>query len=613
MTSASILLVGKPNSGKSLLFNKLTGMKQKVANFPGVTVELKSGNCSGTKIVDFPGVYSLNPITKDEDIAVLKFKSAMESEQVRGVLCVLDATRLERSLMIGLQAQAIAKQEGKSFVYAVNMMDEIIRSRVSVDIGGLSAALGCPVLAISAKTGMGLEELRSVITSLPTSVIKGDDSSTSSIEAGSFLGMETSRKARELAHRFGPRGDLILKTQNRLDDFFLSGWTGGLAFFAVMAFLFQAIFSWAAPVMDAVENALGLMSGLVASVLPEGIVADFVQDALFGGVGSFLVFVPQIFMLTFIIGILEDSGYLARAAIICHRPLSWFGLSGKSFVPLLSGHACSIPAIFAARTIESPKHRLLTWMAIPLMSCSARLPVYGLLISVIVPATGAGVFFGLQGMAFLGLYVFGLMIALLVTSLTSRTIMRKSPSTPFIIELPPYRIPGIRPLILRSLNDALAFIRRAGLVIFTVSVVVWILGYFPLGSGHLNESYLGQMGQWIEPVFKPMGIDWKYGVAILASFVAREVFVGTLGTLFGIEAAEENLQGFAQKIHESGLSVGSALALLVFYVIALQCASTLAVLKKESGSWWLPSALFVGYGLLAYGLGCAVFALAQLF
>ncbi len=592
----AILVVGKPNSGKSLLFNKLTGLKQKVANFPGVTVEVKTGTCGTVRLLDFPGAYSLSPLSKDEAIAVQKFHEALDDESVKGVLCVLDATRLERSLVVGLQAQAAAVAKDKAFIFAVNMMDDISRSRTHLDIAGLEQELGSPVFAISAKTGLGLDALRE---RLGTTVLPGhkNPEATPRLVTPELA----SSRARELNLRFAPKAELILRTQNALDRFFLSGIWGGVAFFAIMTFLFQAIFTWAAPAMDFVEGTISGLGALTTSVLPEGMLSDFVNDAIFGGFGSFLVFIPQIFMLTFMIGALEDSGYLARAAIICHRPLSLFGLSGKSFVPLLSGHACAIPAIFAARTIESPKHRLLTILTIPLMSCSARLPVYGLFVSALIPATTIfGGLIGLQGLTFFALYLVGIIIALLVAALLNKTVGQRESSTPFIIELPPYRLPGWKPLLQRSLNYSWTFITRAGGVIFGVTVVVWILGYFPNGSENLDSSWLAAIGQWMEPVFAPLGADWKFGVAILASFVAREVFVGTLGTLFGIENADENIADVASHIQQSGLSVASAFGLLMFYVVALQCASTLAVIRKETNSNWLPVGLFFGYGVLAY-------------
>ncbi|WP_131811751.1 ferrous iron transporter B, partial [Paraglaciecola hydrolytica] len=343
---------------------------------------------------------------------------------------------------------------------------------------------------------------------------------------------------------------------------------------------------------------------LVTSIMPTGVVNDFVTDALFGGVGSFLVFVPQIMVLTFVIGLLEDSGYLARAALICHKPLSYFGLSGRSFIPYLSGHACAIPAIMAARTIESPRKRLITMMTIPLMSCSARLPVYALLIAVLIPDTQYwGGLLNLQGITFFILYFIGIITALLVSTLLNKLtdLDKDKAEMPFILELPTYRLPHWKPLIHRVLSSAKQFIKRAAPVIFVVSVVIWFLGYFPQ-NGELQSSYLAMIGHYIEPIFAPLGLDWRYGVAILVSFLAREVFVGALGTLFGIEGADENIAGLAENIQQDGLALGAGIGLMLFYVVALQCVATVATIKGETGSRKIAWGLFVGYGLLAYVL-----------
>jgi ferrous iron transport protein B len=382
----------------------------------------------------------------------------------------------------------------------------------------------------------------------------------------------------------------------------LNSFFGGFIFLAIMFLLFQSIFTWASPLMDGVETIMTELAMVSSQVIPSGVLNDFVTDAMFGGVGSFLVFVPQIMVLTLIIGLLEDSGYLARAALICHKPLSYFGLSGRSFIPYLSGHACAIPAIMAARTIESPRKRLITMMTIPLMSCSARLPVYALLIAVLIPDTQyLGGLINLQGITFFILYFIGIATALLVsTLLTKLTDLDKDKAEmPFILELPTYRLPHWKPLIHRVLTSAKQFIRRAAPIIFMVSVVIWVLGYFPQ-NGDLQSSYLASIGQWIEPVFEPLGLDWRYGVAILVSFLAREVFVGALGTLFGIQGADEDIAGLAANIQQDGLALGAGIGLMLFYVVALQCVATVATIKGETGSGKIAWGLFVSYGLLAY-------------
>ena len=365
--------------------------------------------------------------------------------------------------------------------------------------------------------------------------------------------------------------------------------------------------------MDGVEAILAATASLVVPLIGNQLLQDFTSDALFGGIGAFLVFVPQIFVLTFIIGLLEDSGYMARAALICHKPLRFFGLTGKSFIPMLSGVACAIPAIYAARAIDSPRKRLLTYMAIPLMPCSARLPVYTLLIAAFIPSgTAFGGLVGWQGLAMFCIYFFGMFCGLLVTALVSRTSKDHFNDLPFVLELPPYRVPGLQPLLRNSWNRSRHFVTKAGKIIFTVTLVIWFLGYFPNFGVDLGASWLGQIGRVIEPLFTPLGLDWRYGVAIFTSFLAREVFVGTLGTIFGIEAADQDMTPLVEHIQASDLTIGSGLALLVFFAIALQCVSTLAILAKESGSGSLAVKMFAAYFLFAYAAAVAVYQLAGL-
>ena len=345
---SSILVIGKPNSGKSSLFNRLTGVNQKVANFPGVTVEIKSATFRKHQLIDFPGTYSLDPISKDEQTAVDQFNAYINEKRVKGVLCMLDSTRLERSLVLALQAQKVAVESGVPVVFALNMMDDIERIGESVDVEGLQADLKGKVYAISTRQKQGLDELSDALDELAT-------------KSSSFLPSEAIdwdfdplQRAHQLHQTYGASVDRLLATQNRLDSFFLSGFFGAIAFIAVMLILFQSIFTWAVPLMDGVEAGVSWLSDLTTRNMSDGIFKDFINDALFGGIGSFLVFVPQIMVLTFIIGLLEDSGYLARASVICHRGLSKVGLSGMSFVPYLSGFACAIPAMFAARTVPCP-------------------------------------------------------------------------------------------------------------------------------------------------------------------------------------------------------------------------------------------------------------------
>jgi ferrous iron transport protein B len=606
------ILIGSPNSGKSLLFNRLTGLHHKVANFPGITVDVGVGKMRalpGVDLVDFPGTYSLQAISAEEKVAVEHFHRALQDPDVEQVLCLIDATRLEKSLYFTLQVIRDCERNGKPVTVLANLIDVLDSHDLSLDVEALGAALHTPVLPISARTGKGLEAVVERVKA--TREQASQPPRAHLIDAPDVLLRGT---AHQLSRRFGPKGDVLVRTQTRLDSFFLHSVTGGFAFFAIMYLLFQSIFTWSAPAMDAVENGLAAMAEVVVPLISNHVARDFTSDALFGGIGAFLVFVPQIFVLTFIIGLLEDSGYMARAALICHKPLRLFGLTGKSFIPMLSGVACAIPAIYAARAIDSPRKRLLTYMAIPLMPCSARLPVYTLLIAAFIPSgTAFGGLLGWQGLAMFCIYFFGMFCGLLVTGLISRTSKDHYTDLPFVLELPPYRVPGLGPLLRNAWNRSKHFVTKAGKIIFAVTVVIWILGYFPNQGADLGTSWLGYLGRIVEPLFAPLGLDWRYAVAILTSFLAREVFVGTLGTIFGIESADENMTPLVEQIQSSDLALGSGLALLVFFAIALQCVSTVAILSKESGSATLAIKMFVGYLLLAYAAALAIYHIAAVF
>jgi ferrous iron transport protein B len=602
----NILLVGAPNSGKSALFNQLTGLSHKVANYPGITVDVGTGALradSRLTVWDFPGTYSLTAVSGEEQVAIDTLRTALKSDEQAVVAMVCDATRLEKSTTYCLQVARECAQAQKPFLVLLNMMDVIESDGLDMDVQGLSKALGVHVFPVSARTGQGLSEVEAALVSSPPEISTWGDTPDALI----------SGTATQIAERFAPKGDLLVRRQAKLDSWLLGTFSGGVAFVMIMTLFFQAIFTWAAPLMDGVESIVIAMGSLIASVLPDGVLADFVNDAIFGGLGAFLVFAPLVFILTMIVGALEDSGYLARAALICHRPLSFFGLSGKSFVPLLSGVACAIPAIYAARTMSSRQERLLTYVAIPLMPCSARLPVYALLIAILIPdETVLGGIIGWQGLAMSGIYFFGIMTALIVAAVVSRMGDTATSSQAFILELPAYRMPALKPIMSKSLDRVVHFIRKAGSVIFVVTLVVWFLGYFPNGGEDLSSSWLAALGRFIEPVFSPLGLDWRYGVAIIASFLAREVFVGTLGTIFGIESADEDPASLADQIAASGLTAASGVALVVFFTIALQCVSTVALLAREAKSARFAVQLLLGYLVLAWLVAWLVYSLASL-
>ncbi|MEM0952871.1 MAG: ferrous iron transporter B [Pseudomonadota bacterium] len=592
---SELLLVGSPNSGKSLLFNRLTGLSQKVANFPGITVDVARGKLKAladVTLVDFPGTYSLQAISGEEKVASDTLLQTLDDEGVRGVLCIVDITRLEKSLYFALQVIRECKRRGKPVWVLANMTDVLAQHGIAVDVDGLAREIKAPVLPVSGRTGAGLDALISAVESTPQTPVKEMDG-----EPDALLRSEAQR----ISAAYGPRGELLIKTDTQLDALFLHTSLGGLAFFAIMYLLFQSIFTWAAPAMDAVEAGLGSLADLLVPLIGNRVAQDFTSDAIFSGLGAFLVFVPQIFVLTLVIGVLEDSGYMARAAVICHKPLRFFGLTGKSFIPMLSGVACAIPGIYAARSVDSPKKRLLTYMAIPLMPCSARLPVYTLLIAAFIPdTTYLGGLVGLQGLAMFFTYFFGMLAGLIVTGLVSRTREDRYTDLPFVLEMPPYRLPSWLPLLRNSWTRSKQFVTKAGAIIFSVTVIIWFLGYFPNYGEDLSASWLGSIGQLIEPLFAPLGLDWRYGVAVMTSFLAREVFVGTLGAMFGIEGADENMVPLVTQIQSSELGIASGVALLFFFAIALMCVSTLAVLGREARSWKLPVLMFFAYCSVAY-------------
>jgi ferrous iron transport protein B len=621
------LLVGTPNSGKTALFNRLTGLNQRVANYPGITVDISVGRMKGVEdwdLVDFPGTYSLRSISDEERVAVAHFETSLADTEVGHVMCVVDATRLEKSLFFCLQVIRECRRHNRPMTVVANMGDILKKHRLSIDVEGLSTILAVPVVLVSARTGEGVTHLLTSLASPTpiseaapaaeqTPVLARDGASEGNLFPGATLeDRALYEQAHRLAKRYGPAADALLQMQSRFDRFFLGSFTGGIAFVAVMLTLFQSIFTWSAPMMDAVESGVASVGSWLLPSIAEGIARDFMADAIFSGIGAFLVFVPQIFVLTFIIGLMEDSGYLARAALICHRPLRFFGLSGKSFIPMLSGVACAIPAIYAARSIESSRARLLTYLAIPLMPCSARLPVYTLLIAIFIPRdTILWGLVGWQGLTLFAMYSFGLAAGLLVAGVVNR-FARLERHQPFLLELPAYRMPALMPIIRRSVQRAQHFVTRAGLVILSVTVVVWILGYFPNHGADLGASWLGVMGRWIEPIFLPLGLDWRYGVAIVSSFLAREVFIGTLGTIMGIEGAADNIVPLVAQIQANALPLGSGLALLVFFAIALQCVSTVAILAKETHSWSLAGRMVIAYLLFAWLAAWATFQAAAI-
>jgi ferrous iron transport protein B len=601
-----VAIIGPPNSGKSTLFNRLTGLRQKIANFPGVTVEQRVGhakmqNEADVIVIDLPGVYSLHPRSEDEEVTrdVLSGKMA-GVPRPDAILLILDCTNLGRHLVL---AAPILSLKLPTLVI-LNMADDLRSRGGLIDTAALASQVGAPVALISARKGEGVEK----VFQFMAGTAKGTTSLSKPLIELPVL--QDVPKCRRWAHEVGngaayqaPAPPLWTR---RLDAIFLHPVAGPLVFLAVVVGVFQTIFSGAKPVMNGLQALIQTSGQWIAAALPDSIFRSLLVEGVWTGVGSVIVFLPQILLLFLFIGILEDSGYLARAALIADRTMAKFGLQGKSFIPLLSAYACAVPAIMATRTIESKRDRLATIMIAPFMTCSARLPVYLLLIGAFIRERPLlGPFLGTQAAMLLGLYILGFLAAIGTARLLKSSIL-KSERTSFMLEMPPYRWPTLRSLGLRLIDRSKVFLRRAGTVILCVAIVLWVLAHLPLHNGKapdISDSFAGMIGHTIEPVIKPLGFNWKIGIGLLSSLAAREVIVGTLGTIYGIEGTAES-QGL-QKALQSDLTPGGAVALMIFFAFAMQCMSTIAVVRRETGGWKWPAVQFAYMTVLAY-VGAAV-------
>lgn len=595
-----VAIVGPPNSGKSTLFNRLTGLRQKVANFPGVTVEHRMGKAKlkdqhEVFLVDLPGVYSLHPRAEDEQITHDVLKGVRpDFPRPDSVILILDATNLGRNLVLAAPILSLALPT----LILLNMADDLAVRGGKVDVAALSAELNCPVALISATKGTGIERIQQFLQGtavrLNTPPVK--------IELPVLQDIPKCRQwAATLGVRASYRAPAPPLWTRRLDAIFLHPVGGPLIFLAIVVAVFQSIFSWAQPLMNGLQQAILISGRWLGQILPDSPWRSLLIDGVWSGVGAVVVFLPQILLLFLFIGILEDSGYLSRAALIADRTMAKIGLQGKSFIPLLSAYACAVPAVMATRVIENKRDRTATIMIAPLMTCSARLPVYTLIIAAFVPNIRIlGNFLSLPAVTMLGLYVLGFLAAVLIARLLKSTVL-KSSRTSFILEMPPYRWPTFRSLSLRLIDRGKVFLRRAGTVILGVAIVLWVVAHLPLHDGKapaLEHSYAGMIGKAIEPAIKPLGFNWKIGIGLITSLAAREVIVGTLGTIYGIEGDEES-KGLQAAVHQD-LSAAGAVALLVFFAFAMQCFSTLAVVKRETGGWKWPIFQFAYMLALAY-------------
>jgi len=601
-------LVGSPNSGKTTLFNALTGLRAKVGNYPGVTVERREASARldgldgrDVRILDLPGTYSLDPVSEDEAVVARVLEGRIDGVPAPDALVVVaDACSLERSLLFVGEVL----RSGTPACLVLTMVDELAARGGELDRGRLEAALGVPVVEVVGHRGIGLSELQRLLADparwsrppLPPPAERGERAAW----AGSIHDHTVRRRPGRHA------------TTDAVDAVVLHPLWGTLLFTAVMVLFFQLVFAWATPAMDAIDAGVGWLAGGLRDVLPPGLLTDFLADGVVAGVGSVVIFLPQIVLLFAILYLLEDLGYMARAAFVVDRVMGRVGLEGRAFVALLSSYACAVPGIMATRTVPSPRDRLTTILVAPLMTCSARLPVYALLVGAFVPATTVWGPFGLQGLVLLGLYLLGAVSALAVAALLKATLLR-SEGVPFSMELPSYRVPPVRLVLSQVWSSASAFLRRAGTIILAVSMLLWMLLSFPRveppaelspSEGRryaIEHSFAGRLGHALEPAIAPLGFDWKVGVGLVASLAAREVIVATLAQVYASAEGETSLRDAVRA--DPVFDPPTVAALLVFFVYALQCMSTLAVMRRETNSWRWPAFAFGYLLVLAYGMG----------
>ncbi len=599
----SVALVGNPNCGKTALFNLLTGARQKVANYAGVTVERKVGtlrlaNGQTVSVVDLPGAYSLTPATPDEQITLEVIEGRRHGEAAPdAIVAVVDATNLRMNLRLVLELTRF----GRPLMVALNMADVARSQGLAIDVARLSAELGCPVVETVAVKHDGHAGLLALLQSQLGDVLPAAAAEASVPEARSSADLQT--EVRRIMALVAPKAAQFPRFQHRIDAVVMHP-VWGLALLAVVLFLmFQAVFSWAAVPMDAIKEAMAGLGGWTTAHMAEGPLRSLLVDGVIAGAGSVIVFLPQILILFFFILLLEDSGYLPRAAFLLDNLMGKVGLSGRAFIPLLSSFACAIPGIMATRTITNWKDRLATIMIAPLMTCSARLPVYALLIGAFVPERSIGGF-NLRGLTLFGLYIAGVVSAMAVAWVFKR-IWIKSRYQPLMLELPPYRLPGLRNLVIGLWERARIFMRRVGGIIFALMVLLWFLSSYPApppdATGPaIQYSIAGWLGQALQHVFAPIGFNWQISIALVPGLAAREVAVGALGTVYSMSAAGDAVADALSPVIAQGWSLATAYSLLAWYVFAPQCMSTLAVVKRETNSWRYPLLMALYLFVLAY-------------
>ncbi|HEI8112036.1 TPA: ferrous iron transport protein B [Stenotrophomonas maltophilia] len=579
-----VALVGNPNSGKTALFNQLTGSRQKVANYTGVTVERKEGRLrapSGREfaVLDLPGAYSLHPASLDEAITRDLCRGFYPGEAAPDVLlCVIDATNLRLHLRFALELREL----GKPMVVALNMVDAAQRRGIQVDVAALERELGVPVVETVAVRKQGakalVERLDAMVPHLDAPV------------PGPEGGLDYHAKVREILSVAVRMPARTAKIDDALDRWLLHPVFGLISLAVVMFLIFQAVYAWATPLMDAIEAGFAWLGAFVGSVLPEGPLASLLTDGIIAGVGGVVVFLPQILILFFFILVLEESGYLPRAAFLLDRMMAAAGLSGRSFIPLLSSFACAVPGIMSTRSIQDPRDRLATILVAPLMTCSARLPVYALLIGAFIPQKTVWGVFNQQGLVLFGLYAAGILSALAMSWIMKKWRRDKS-EHPLMLELPSYRLPHVRDLAVGLYERGMIFLKRVGGIILALTILLWVLLSFPAAPAGatmpaIDYSYAGQIGHAMAVFFAPLGFNWQICIALIPGLAAREVAVSSLATVYALSAADDDAASQAlTPLISDGWSLATALSLLVWYIYAPMCISTLATIKRETNSW----------------------------
>lgn len=685
-----VVLIGNPNTGKTSLFNQLTGLTQKVGNYPGVTVDKKEGSCklpNGTAaiIIDLPGTYSINPTSIDESIVLKSLLNTDDDNHPDVIVLVADIENLKRNLLLFSQVKDLEIP----IVLAINMADQQQRKGIFIDLKTLEEELQTEVVMMSARKHEGITEVKQAIERA-SKIGKGHPlcSINHKIDADYFkllkevspnhtlyelwlmitqndypnklteeekiklqeFRQDVSKLKRyqhkETIHRYQQINDILKRTyrvdqtkatnlRGRLDRVFTHKIFGYVIFFGILLLIFQSIFDWSTAPMDFIDGTFASLSEFVKGQMNPGVLTDLITDGIIPGIGGVIIFIPQIAILFLFVAILEETGYMSRVVFLMDKIMRNFGMSGKSVIPLISGTACAIPAVMATRTIAGWKERLITILVTPFTTCSARLPVYAILISLVIPNKKLFGFFSLQGFVLLCLYVLGFATAIISAYLLHKTLKVKNTSF-FVAEMPNYKLPSLKNVVFDVIEKTKAFVFGAGKIILAISIVLWFLAsngpssfdtveksvienvansslnqeelQHKISSAKLQNSYIGIMGKAIEPAIKPLGYDWKIGIALISSFAAREVFVGALATIYSVESGDDDTSTIKERMRaevnpetgEKRFNLAVGMSLLIFYAFAMQCMGTLAVVKRETKTWKWPLLQLFGMGALAY-------------